>query len=301
MNAWLSSIEGMAIASLMTALVGCAVPAEWDDGVSPEDARSASRALAVGYDTLSSSPNVEMGIPIDGDDSDDYLMDKQQYVLSYNPTKLVPNWVSWTLNRSHLGAASRTNSFRADTSLPSNMVRVQPKDYSSSGYDRGHMCPSADRTTSQSANATTFIMTNMQPQKGALNSGPWAQLEECARDLARDSDQEVFIVAGGVFTPKDKLIGKGIAVPSANFKILVSLRHGQGLSDVTTDTSVIAVIMPNDASASGTKWTKHLVSIDRIEEATGYDFLSQVPEDTQRVLESKIATGCTPSSQATGQ
>src|SRR5688572_3979336 len=82
-----------------------------------------------------------------------YLMDKPQYSLSYSRDNGGPNWVSWHLDGSWLGSAPRQDDFRADTTLPTGWYRVQSTDYSGSGFDRGHMCPSADRTVTVSANS----------------------------------------------------------------------------------------------------------------------------------------------------
>ena len=78
-------------------------------------------------------------------------------------------------------------------------------------------------------------------------------------------------------------------MPKANFKIIVALRQGQPASDVKSDTKVIAVVMPNEAGVSSHPWTDYLTSVDAIEKATGYDFLSNVPKATQDVIETRVA------------
>ena len=237
---------------------------------------------------LSRSVHVALGIPSDSDPSDDYLIDHGIYVLSYNPKKNVPNWVSWALDPSFLGHVRRKNDFRPDPLLPANFYHVIPQDYHDSGYDRGHLCPSADRQDSPSDNSLTFLMTNIQPQLHELNEGPWEKLEEYERELARRRDTELFIVAGGIFGSQNQSIGHGIAVPKANFKIIVALRQGQQASDVKSDTKVIAVVMPNEAGVGSHLWTDYLASVDAIEQATGYDFLSNVPKTIQAAIEAKV-------------
>ncbi len=238
---------------------------------------------------LSRNVHVALGIPTDSDPSDDYLIDHGVYVVSYNPKKNVPNWVAWALDRSFLGHVRRKNNFRPDSQLPANFYHVIPQDYHDSGYDRGHLCPSADRQDSPSDNSLTFLMTNIQPQLHELNEGPWEKLEEHERELARRRDAELFIVAGGIFDSPYQSIGHGVAVPKANFKIIVALRQGQSAPDVKSETKAIAVIMPNEASVGSHPWTDHLTSIDAIEQATGYDFLSNVPKAVQAVIEAKVA------------
>jgi endonuclease G len=107
---------------------------------------------------------------------DNYLMVKPQYVLSYNNKTHTANWVSWQLNRSWIGAADRQDNFRPDDSLPDAWYKVRPNDYTGSGYDRGHIAPSADRTRNETDNSSTFLMTNMMPQVPELNRGVWGDL-----------------------------------------------------------------------------------------------------------------------------
>src|SRR5262245_49398130 len=88
-----------------------------------------------------------------------YLIERPQYVLSYNRDNGIPNWVSWQVTQDDLGDTKRSNTFVPDTTLPKGWYRVTLDDYTGSGYDRGHMCPSADRTATQKDNQATFILT----------------------------------------------------------------------------------------------------------------------------------------------
>jgi len=263
-------------------------PAPTAATVQPKPATQPTTSKIPAGDSIVGSVHVTLGIPLDNDPSDDYLLNRQYWVASYNPKRLVPNWVAWRLVPSDLGNQARSNSFAPDKNLPSTITIVQPKDYAKSGYDKGHMCPSADRTSALPANTETFLMTNMQPQLHSLNAGPWKSLETYERGLAA-SGKQVEIVAGGVFTNSTATIGPGIAVPTANFKILVVQEPGQTASDVTTSTPVYAVIMPNKAESAGTKWTQFLVSVDEVERQTGYDFLSEIPDDVENVIEARVA------------
>ncbi|MBI2388420.1 MAG: DNA/RNA non-specific endonuclease [Deltaproteobacteria bacterium] len=228
-----------------------------------------------------------MGVPKDGDDTDDVLLDRDAFVLSYNPKLEDPNWVSWRLSAADIGDVERQDDFRIDQDLPGGLYRVTPKDYAKSGFDRGHLCPSKDRSTSPEVNSLTFVMTNMQPQRPELNRHRWKEMEEFTRDLAIGRQKQLYVIAGGIFDANPKTIGHGVAVPKAAYKIIVVLEHGQGAKDVTAATEVIAAIMPNSKSVTSKPWTDYRVSIDEVEAATGYDFLGRVPEDVQRVIEAK--------------
>jgi endonuclease G len=102
---------------------------------------------------------------------DNYLMVKPQYVLSYNNKTRTTNWVSWQLNRSWIGAAVSQDNFRPDDSLLDAWYKGRPSDYTGSGYDRGHIAPSADRTHNEADNSATFLMSNMMRQVLELKRG----------------------------------------------------------------------------------------------------------------------------------
>jgi endonuclease G len=273
-----------------------AVPPQLHDGErrtargerSPRSAAPPQGSAAQASD-LANSVHLTLGIPRDADPSDDRLLDEHSFVVSYSPVKRVPNWVAWRLDHSYLGHVKRKNDFRPDPALPAELYHVSESDYLHSGYDRGHMCPSADRQDSPEDNSLTFLLTNVEPQLHELNAGPWEKLEAYERDRAREPSAALYIVAGGIFADPFPTIGNGVAVPHANFKIIVVLRDGQGALDVRENTEVLAVIMPNERAVAERNWTEFLTSVDEIERATGYDFLNAVPEATQRVLEARVA------------
>jgi endonuclease G len=235
---------------------------------------------------FASNVHLALGIPQDADASDDHLLDERAYVVSYSPVKRVPNWVAWRLSRSNLGHVKRRNDFRPDPSLPAELFHVTESDYARSGYDRGHLCPSADREDTAEDNSTTFLFTNMQPQLHELNAGPWERLEAYERQRALQGDV-LYIVAGGVFSAPFPTIGHGVAVPAANFKIIVALRPGQKPEDISSATDVVAVLMPNQRGVGEHLWTDFLTSVDALEQASGYDFLNAIPEPVQRVIEAR--------------
>jgi endonuclease G, mitochondrial len=236
-------------------------------------------------------PHLGMGIPVDTDPSDDYLMQKSQYALSYNNDRRVPNWVSSNLNAEHFGDVPRfSGKFMPDAQLPAGFYRVRHEDYSNSGYDRGHMVRSEERTDTPANNMATFLTTNLLPQYHELNAGPWLRLEELCQRFAQRSNKELYIICGGIFSKTPATIGRGgVAVPDQCFKIVVVLERGQSAKDVTTKTTVLAAIMPNRRDVAGENWRKYAVSVDAIERATGYDFLTAVPVEIQRVIEAGAA------------
>lgn len=251
--------------------------------------RASETPAPVGSGEPSRSIHLALGVPKDADPSDDHLLDEGSFVVSYSPLKHGPNWVAWRLDRSYLGHVHRRNDFRPDPALPSEFYHVSERDYLHSGYDRGHMCPSADREDTPEDNSTTFVFTNMEPQLHELNAGPWEKFERYERELAERPGSVLYIVAGGVFSNPSPTIGEGVAVPAANFKIVVVLSEGQRASDVNEQTEVLSVLMPNQPGVGQHDWTEFLTSVDAIERATGYDFLNAVAEPVQRVIEARTA------------
>ena len=254
---------------------------------SSEPRPSSASPLPGSEAVLAGSVHVALGAPRDADPADDFHLDEHAFVLSYSPSKRVANWVAWRLDRSDLGQAKRQDDFRPDPMLPARFYRVNASDYRHSGYDRGHLCPSADREGSAGENSRTFVFTNLQPQLHELNAGPWEKLERYARERARRGEV-LYSVAGGVFGSSFSTIGKGVAVPAASFKIIVFLRPGQAAADVTEQSEVLAASMPNQPGVGGHDWHEYVTSVDAIEQATGYDFLTAVPEHVQRVIEARV-------------
>ena len=228
-----------------------------------------------------------------------YLLAKPQYALSYNRDQGKPNWVSWHLSSTWLGAAARQDDFRADADLPITWYKPGASSYSGSGFDRGHNCPSADRTSTVADNSATFLMTNMMPQAPRNNQQTWANLEDYCRTLVGQGN-ELYIICGsygrggtgtnGYMTTLDQ--GR-VTVPARCWKIVVILPTGNDdASRVSSATRVIAIDTPNDNGIS-TTWGTYRTSVDAIEAATGYDLLSAVPASVQQIVELRVDNGPT--------
>lgn len=240
------------------------------------------------------SNHVEFGTPTDGTPGNEIILTKAQYVTSYSPVRGGPNWVSWNLNESHFGGAPRCDCFSPDTTLPDSVYHVVTSDYTGSGYSRGHMVMSAERTANPFDNAQTFLMTNVLPQLQDLNGGPWEKFEIYNNDLARDSVKELYIISGGTYSASPATInGAGkVQIPSTTWKIVVILARGQTLADVhsASDIRVIAVNMPNVAGVQANGWQMYKTTVDAIEAATGYDFLASLPDGIEAAVEAAIGS-----------
>lgn len=221
-----------------------------------------------------------------GTDQNNYLLVNNYYALSYNREHGTPNWVSWRISKAELGDLPRPqpDPFRPDPRIPKDWKPVTPSDYSGSGFDRGHMCPSADRSGSVEGMKETFLMTNMVPQTGDLNQDVWARFEAYLRTLVtRGSD--VYIIAGP-YGDKGKLKNK-VTVPTNTWKIAVLVPAGSPVSAINEATRVIAVDMPNVKGIRNADWQKYRATVRDIERRTGYNFLSNLPQNLQDALENK--------------
>ncbi len=233
------------------------------------------------------SIHVSLGVPTDNDSTDDYLIVRPQYVLSYNKNRNVANWVSWNLDSSWYGTVERfKGNFISDTTLPQDFYRVKHSDYTNSGYDRGHMVRSEERTKTVEDNKSTFFLTNIIPQRPDLNRGVWLDLENYCESLCKDSTKELFVISGGIFHSENK-IKDIISVPDSCFKIIVILNYGESLESVSDTTHTIAVVIPNVNGIRNNDWKKYSTTIRRIEISTGYDFLSIVRRSIQDLIENK--------------
>jgi endonuclease G len=148
------------------------------------------------------------------------------------------------------------------------------------------MAPSADRSRTAFDNAATFFMTNIVPQTPDLNQDPWADLEDYARSLV-EQGKELYIIAGPQGRKETIANGK-VTVPTRTWKVIVVLERPGGVKDITANTRVIAVEMPNKEGIRNTDWRNYRVGVDKIESRTGYDLLSNVPTTIQKIIESRI-------------
>lgn len=220
------------------------------------------------------------GATEDAADKDNFLMKKPYFALSYNNTKGTPNWASWRLVAEDLGEADRVP-FYSDDTLPAGFKVVKPKDYTGSGFDRGHMCNHSDRAATDESSEATFVMTNMIPQSPNNNQKAWDQLEEYCRSLARKG-KELYIIAGpagkggeGKNGFKTTLAGGKIVVPAKTWKVILVLKKG---GQVDKHTRLIGVIMPNTQEI-GYEWAQFRVPVKEIEELTGYTFFDKADAD----------------------
>ena len=243
--------------------------------------------------TIGVSLQMQLGNPsnatADTNNHDHFLTQRTVEALDYNDNLREPNWTSWDLTTDDVGSSGRS-SFLQDSTLPGNFYWVKATDYSGSGYDRGHMCPSGDRTVSTAVNDLVFYMSNIIPQTPDNNQGVWASLETYCRTLA-SAGNELLIICGPSGFGTNQIDAAGLVyIPSNVWKIVVVVTNGTGtaVSRINTSTRVIAVNIPNIAGIRSAPWTNYLVTVNQLQTNTGFNFFTSLPSYTASVLRAKI-------------
>jgi len=240
------------------------------------------------------------GATADPRNATNYLLTRPQFTTGYNAARGTPTWTSWHLSRTDITKNfPRQNDFRADPGLPRQFYQVSPQGYARSGFDKGHNCPSGDRTAALDDNSATFLMSNMVPQAPANNQQTWAKLEEYTRSQI-GRGLEAYVIMGsygrggtGKLGPQQTLDQGRVTVPARIWKVVLFLPEGdQDLQRIQAgqQVRVLAVDTPNDQSISP-DWRQYLVSVDAIEAATGLDIFSALSPATQATLQKVVDSG----------
>ena len=209
-------------------------------------------------------------------------------VVSFDCALGHAQWVSWTVSESDLGSVSRSKEFYPESQLPqSNCIHPQPEDYSGSGYDRGHMAPSGDRTATRESNNAVFSMANIVPQAPQVNQKGWNDLENWTRARVREGfDAIVFAGASG---NSGTMPGSGINLPELTWKVVALVPAGQSFETAAQklEPQVFGVIFPNQLSRAPMPLSEAFVSVDKVEEVTGFDLLSGLDQEIQKRIEQR--------------
>lgn len=198
-------------------------------------------------------------------------------MIGYNEMHEQPNWVANIVNRDILeGTIGRTNDFREDSLLKKGSAGLE--DYWESGYDRGHLAPSADFRWSKKALSESYFYSNMSPQLPGFNREVWADVENVARKWAIENE-EIYIVTGGILKKGLPKIGSKnkISIPEAYYKVLLDYKE--------PEVKGIAFLVPHKEMERNP--TEFLVSIDSVEKITGIDFFPSMPDDLETAVEAR--------------
>lgn len=210
----------------------------------------------------SDAANPVCGLPKVSAGTPEKILKRFAYTCSFNPANNIPNWVAWELTASHADGPYKRNGikFQEDEG-------VTTYDYTRSGYDRGHMCPSGDNKWSEQAQQQSFLMTNMCPQVHGLNAGDWNEMEMQCRRWAEKFGR-IDIMAGPIlFKGKHETIGDShVVVPEAFFKVVYCPSRKMAIGFIYRN---------EDGNRPKGDYVNSVAQIERI---TGFKFLTALPE-----------------------
>jgi endonuclease G len=155
------------------------------------------------------------------------------YSVLYSPSNKTPLVVQWTLTKKDLVCPvkfKRKNmKFHKDPKY--SEAEDLTSDYIKSGFDKGHMCPAADRACSDTSLFDTFCYTNCTMQRPGLNRIKWEQLESTARKWVLAGHDSLILFSGPIFSKAPEYLGIHlVAIPTAFYKIIFEPRTGKIVS-----------------------------------------------------------------------
>jgi endonuclease G, mitochondrial len=187
------------------------------------------------------------------------------FAVLHSGVTRTPLWSAEHLTRARVAAGAsigRRNTFHAEPRLPRS-ERAEIKDYSRSGFDRGHLTPSDDMPDERSQHES-FSLANMVPQNPENNRILWKSIESAVRNLAR-RDDELYVVTGPIFqgATLQRLKGR-VLVPTSLFKAVYDpKRQAAG-----------AYVVPNAPGAE-----RRGVSTAELQHLTGIDVFPGLPPE----------------------
>lgn len=196
------------------------------------------------------------------------------YSFSYSENHEQSEWVAYVLEKNDLTNLNFQRPFFEQDPLVET-ASADWRNYKNSGYDKGHLCPAADRKSSFSDYNETFFTSNISPQKHDFNSGVWNRLEEKVRYWALKYDG-LYVVTGGVLNDNLKSIGKEkVSVPKYFYKVLLTKDRSR----------MIGFLVPHQKS--NRPIYEFTATVDDIEKMTGIDFFPKLSDTIENELESK--------------
>lgn len=217
---------------------------------------------------------------------------KRTFSIFYDEKDLIPLWVAYPVHKYYLGSADRSNAWQYDPAIP-HSDQANLSGGMGNGYDRGHMCPSADRTINRAANEQTFYYTNMTPQINSFNADKWMYMESMVRKWAGSGVDTLYVVTGAVLQTQggsesvkyvnNKNDGRKIAVPNYYYKVLLKITR-------STDPVRYKAIgfWFRHAAASGNPTVSDAKTVREVEELTGLDFFPNLDREIQDRVETSF-------------
>ncbi len=211
------------------------------------------------------------------------ILRNPHFMIGYSDLRGNPLWVSYQIQPVAKNSRSlkRPSSFKSDWR---SLHRVKHKDYTGSGYDRGHMAPNyaISRLYGKSAQLDSFFMSNITPQRPKLNRKLWQRLEEVEINYFTKLSDKIWVMTGTIFDDNSAHLKSAahVKIPTAFYKIYIR-------EDNNETPYALAFIMPQNVKGTEAL-TQYLSTIDEIEQRTGLDFFSELEDGIEDKLEASI-------------
>ncbi len=200
----------------------------------------------------------------------DLVLDRDGYSLGYSYKYKCALWVSYIISKHSIGIdVDRGECFYPDLDIPEK-YRITPEEFRNTGYDKGHLAPSASIDFSRNSNDQTFAMSNIALQHPKLNRQAWGSLEAIIRGWTHTKGK-LAIITGPIYGQRSKRVND-IPVPRGFYKIVYSFKHQK----------CIGFIFPNDDVKANQVWD-YVRSVKEVEKETGYQFFSQLGKKKQNI------------------
>ncbi|MBL4839047.1 MAG: DNA/RNA non-specific endonuclease [Kordiimonadaceae bacterium] len=208
---------------------------------------------------------------------------REGYAVGYNEYYKSPIWVAYKITKSSVeGGVGRTTKFKADMDLPEES-RATLWDYKYSGYDRGHMAPSATMDFNKNARDESYYLSNMTPQIAGLNQQGWKYLEAFFRDIAIEH-KTAYVVTGAIFDGNNRTIGNGVHVPSHLYKVIYIPR-------TPGNEVMFGFLIPNE-NFNIKDLKKYQMPVKKIQNRAGLDFFHKLKNSLEKQLEKSRVDYC---------
>lgn len=158
------------------------------------------------------------------------------FAIVHSGLSRTPLWSAEHLTRDSLRKKTKRNNDFYEEDLLESDERARLSDYTRSGYDRGHMAPSADMPT-KLAQHECFTLANMVPQNSDNNRGIWAAIESSTRTLAKEKG-ELYVITGPLFTGSTpQRLKNRVLIPTKLYKAIYNPATQKGAAYIVDNSS----------------------------------------------------------------
>ena len=234
----------------------------------------------------------------------------RNYSYYYDYTRYASLWVAYPLCGTHKSGSASTSSWRYNPNIsylsPNRQVFVTSNSYGTmygdDTYSRGHQCPNASRKSDDTMNEQTYYVTNQTPQRqNNFNASIWGSLEGAVRDLVSSATDTVYVATGPVYQKVggnetiNYLTGadgknanpSSLAIPNYYWKAILKVKRNDGGNIIAA--KAIGFWFEHKDYDKNTPYSNYAVTVNQIEEWTGFDLFTNLPDALEDGAESNAS------------